>query len=144
MSKRSQSWIGWVPAPMRIPNALEAWSLAFWAGLVLYVPSALKAATAPGEPAFIGPFKGGTRATGCLWHGDVLAALRFNPLAVALVVVISLGVLRWLLVLVLGRRPVMELGRRGNLVLVATAVVVLAANWIYVAASESWRAPYPY
>lgn len=144
MTSPARSSLVWIAAPRRLPNALEAWSLVFWAGLIWYVPRALDGAAPAGEPAFIGPFKGGTRAVGCLWHGDVFAALRFNPLAVILMVVISLGVLRWLLVLVLGRRPVLQLNRRGNLVLVAAAVIGLAANWAYVLTSAAWRLPYPY
>lgn len=139
----SRPTLAWQAAPQRIPNALEAYSLLFWAGAILYVPGAL-GRVAGGEPAFIGPFKGGTRAVGCLWHGDVALALRFNPLAVALLVLITLGALRWLVVLVLGKRPVLEVKRRGNLVLAAAAILCIGANWIYVLASESWRLPYPY
>jgi hypothetical protein len=75
-------------------------------------------------------------------RGDLLRALEFNPLAVLLMLVLLVGALRWLLVLALGRRPVLELTRRGRAVLWSVVLAVLAAGWGYVWLSESWRQPY--
>lgn len=144
MPDEPQTVLAWQRVPRIRPNALEAWSLLFWAGLLWHVPRALASEGGFADPAFIGPFRGGTRAVGCLWHADVMAALSFNPLAVILMLVISLGVLRWLLVLLLGRRPVLQLNRRGSLILAAAAVIALGLNWAYVLASGAWRLPYPY
>jgi hypothetical protein len=129
--------VQWQPASRRLPNALEVYCLLFAGGAVWYVPRALNRAA--NEPAFIGPLRGGTRAFGCLFRGDILGAVVFNPLAVVLALVLVLGVLRWLMVLVLGKRPVAALSPRGRWIAVAVVVLAFAANWAYVLWLAPWR-----
>lgn len=139
-----RSGVRWREARRRLPNAFEGWCLALLAGALWYVPHALARPGGLADPAFVGPFRGGTRAVGCLMRGDLLRALEFNPLAVLLMLVLLVGALRWLLALALGRRPVLELSRRGHAVMWLVVGAILAAGWVYVWLSESWREPWPY
>ena len=139
-----RSGVRWRSAPWRLPNAFEGYCLALLAGALWYVPNALARPGVVADSALVGPFRGGTRALGCLMCGDVLLALEFNPLAVLLAIVLLAGSLRWLIVLALGRRPVLELTRRGVWMLACVVVAVLSAGWVYVLWSESWRRPWPY
>ena len=133
----SSGILRWQPAPRRLPNAFELYCLLFAAGAIWYVPRALERQV--GEPLFVGPFKGGTRAFGCLFRGDLVGAVVFNPLAVALAVVLVLGVARWLLVLALGKRPVLVLSSRGRWIAGALVVLAFALNWAYVLWLAPWR-----
>jgi hypothetical protein len=137
-----RSGVRWREARRRLPNAFEGWCLLLLAGALWYVPRALARPGGMADPAFVGPFRGGTRSVGCLMRGDFWRALEFNPLAVLLMLVLLVGALRWLVVLALGRRPVLELTRRGRAVLWSVVLVILAAGWGYVLMSESWRQPY--
>lgn len=133
----------WQPCPRRLPNAFELYSLLLGAGALWYVPRALERATPPAEPGFIGPFKGGTRAIGCLLRGDLAGAITYNPLAVLLALLLLLGVARWLLlVLPLGRRPVLQLNQRGRWTALGLVLLLFTAGWAYVVLSESWRQPW--
>lgn len=133
----------WQQCPRRLPNAFELYSLLLGAGALWYVPRALAQGTPPGESGFIGPFKGGTRAIGCLLRGDLIGAVIFNPLAVILAAVLLVGMARWLLVVLpLGRRPVLQLNQRGRWAALGLVVLVFAAGWTYVVLSESWRQPW--
>lgn len=133
----------WQPCPRRLPNAFELYSLLLGAGALWYVPRALQQAAPPGEPGFVGPFKGGTRAIGCLLRGDIVEAVTYNPLAILLAALLLAGIARWLLiVLPLGRRPLMQLNRRGRWVAPVLVLLVFVAGWAYVVLSESWRRPW--
>jgi hypothetical protein len=127
-----------------LPNAFEGWCLALLAGALWYVPTALARPGGMADPAFVGPFRGGTRAVGCLMRGDFLRALEFNPLAVLFFALLIVGSMRWLVVLISGKRPVLELTRRGLALLWGVVGLVLAAGWVYVWMSEAWREPWPY
>lgn len=133
----------WERCPRRLPNAFELYSLLLGAGALWYVPHALGRPVPPGEPAFVGPFKGGTRAIGCLLRGDLVEAVTYNPLAVALAALLLAGVARWLLiVLPLGRRPLLQLNQRGRWLALALVLLLFASGWVYVVLSESWRRPW--
>ena len=143
MAESRQNLVQWQSCPRRLPNAFELYSLLLGGGALLYVPRALDRATPPGEPAFVGPFKGGTRAIGCLLRGDVADAIAYNPLSVLLALLLLFGIARWLLVVVpLGRRPVLQLNQRGRMVALVLMLLVFAAGWAYVVLSESWRQPW--
>lgn len=140
----ARSRLTWQPALKRIPNAFETYSLILLAGALWYVPNALARPADTDEPAFIGPFKGGTRAVGCLMHGELIRALEFNPLAILLIALLVVGVARWLLVVLpSGKRPVLEFTRRAWVGVVALGVALFAAGWLYVVLSESWRRSWP-
>ena len=81
------------------------------------------------------PLCGGTRATRELMHGDLWAALGYNPFALALEAVVVLLVARWLLAWLRGQRRPLVTGREGILLGVALAVFAVVRNlpgmWVY-------------
>ena len=81
------------------------------------------------------PLCGGTRATRELMHGDLWAALGYNPFALALEAVVVLLVARWLLAWLRGRRRPLVTGRESILLGVALAVFAVVRNlqgmWVY-------------
>lgn len=81
------------------------------------------------------PLCGGTRATRELMHGDLLAAMGYNPFALVLEVVVMVLVARWLLAWLRGQRRPLVTGREGILLGVALAVFAVVRNlpgmWVY-------------
>ena len=81
------------------------------------------------------PLCGGTRATRELIHGDLWAAMGYNPFALALEAVAVLLVARWLLASARGLRRPLVTGREGILLGVALAVFAVVRNlpgmWVY-------------
>ena len=128
----------------RLPNALEAWCVLLLLGGSFYMYRAMGAGLdGPAASGFVGPFRGGTRAAACLIHGRIGDALYYNPLAVALILVVILGAARWLLLaLPLGQRPQCELTRRGRWISFALALVAISLGWVYVVVSQSFLRPF--
>ena len=81
------------------------------------------------------PLCGGTRATRELIHGDLWAAMGYNPFALALEAVAVLLVARWLLASARGLRRPLVTGEEGILFGVALAVFAVVRNlpgmWVY-------------
>ena len=81
------------------------------------------------------PLCGGTRATRELIHGDLWAAMGYNPFALALEAVAVVLVARWLLAWLRGGRRPLVTGREGILLGVALAVFAVVRNlpgmWVY-------------
>lgn len=81
------------------------------------------------------PLCGGTRATRELMHGDLGAAMGYNPFALVLEVVVMVLVARWLFAWLRGRRRPLVTGREGILLGVALAVFAVVRNlpgmWVY-------------
>ena len=81
------------------------------------------------------PLCGGTRATRELMHGDLWAAMGYNPFALVLEAVVVLLVARWLLAWLRGQRRPLVTGREGILLGVALAVFAVVRNlpgmWVY-------------
>ena len=81
------------------------------------------------------PLCGGTRATRELIHGDLWAAMGYNPFALALEAVAVLLVTRWLLASARGLRRPLVTGGEGILFGVALAVFAVVRNlpgmWVY-------------
>ena len=81
------------------------------------------------------PLCGGTRATRELMHGDLWAAMGYNPFALVLEVVVMVMVARWLLAWLRGQRRALVTGREGILLGVALAVFAVVRNlpgmWVY-------------
>ena len=81
------------------------------------------------------PLCGGTRATRELIHGDLWAAMGYNPFALALEAVAVLLVARWLLASARGLRRPLVTGGEGILFGVALAVFAVVRNlpgmWVY-------------
>ena len=81
------------------------------------------------------PLCGGTRATRELMHGDLGAAMGYNPFALVLEVVVMVLVARWLLAWLRGRRRPLVTGREGILLGVALTVFAVVRNlpgmWVY-------------
>ena len=81
------------------------------------------------------PLCGGTRATRELMHGDLWAAMGYNPYALVLEVVVMVLVARWLLAWLRGQRRPLVTGREGILLGVALAVFAVVRNlpgmWVY-------------
>lgn len=81
------------------------------------------------------PLCGGTRATRELMHGDLWAAMGYNPFALVLEVVVMVLVARWLLAWLRGQRRPLVTGREGTLLGVALAVFAVVRNlpgmWVY-------------
>lgn len=81
------------------------------------------------------PLCGGTRATRELMHGDLWAAMGYNPFALVLEVVVMVLVARWLLAWLRGQRRLLVTGREGILLGVALAVFAVVRNlpgmWVY-------------
>ena len=81
------------------------------------------------------PLCGGTRATRGLIHGDLWAAMGYNPFALVLEVVVMVLVARWLLAWLRGQRRPLVTGREGILLGVALAVFAVVRNlpgmWVY-------------
>ena len=81
------------------------------------------------------PLCGGTRATRELMHGDLGAAMGYNPFALALEAVAVLLVARWLLASARGLRRPLVTGGEGILFGVALAVFAVVRNlpgmWVY-------------
>ena len=81
------------------------------------------------------PLCGGTRATRELMHGDLWAAMGYNPFALVLEVVVMVLVARWLFAWLRGRRRPLVTGREGILLGVALAVFAVVRNlpgmWVY-------------
>ena len=81
------------------------------------------------------PLCGGTRATRELMHGDLGAAMGYNPFALVLEVVVIALVAHWLLAWLRGQRRPLVTGREGILLGVALAVFAVVRNlpgmWVY-------------
>ena len=81
------------------------------------------------------PLCGGTRATRELMHGDLGAAMGYNPFALVLEAVVIVLVARWLLASARGLRRPLVTGGEGILLGVALAVFAVVRNlpgmWIY-------------
>ena len=81
------------------------------------------------------PLCGGTRATRELIHGDLWAAMGYNPFALALEAVAVVLVARWLLASARGLRRPLVTGGEGILLGVALAVFAVVRNlpgmWVY-------------
>ena len=81
------------------------------------------------------PLCGGTRATRELMHGDLWAAMGYNPFALVLEVVVMVMVARWLLAWLRGQRRPLVTGREGILLGVALAVFAVVRNlpgmWVF-------------
>ena len=81
------------------------------------------------------PLCGGTRATRELMHGNLWAAVGYNPFALVLEVVVMVLVARWLLAWLRGQRRPLVTGREGILLGVALAVFAVVRNlpgmWVY-------------
>ena len=81
------------------------------------------------------PLCGGTRATRELIHGDLRAAMGYNPFALVLEAVVVLLVARWLLASARGLRRPLVTGGEGILLGVALAVFAVVRNlpgmWVY-------------
>ena len=81
------------------------------------------------------PLCGATRATPELMHGDLWAAMGYNPFALVLEVVVMVLVARWLLAWLRGQRRPLVTGREGVLLGVALAVFAVVRNlpgmWVY-------------
>ena len=81
------------------------------------------------------PLCGGTRATRELMHGDLWAAMGYNPFALVLEAVVVLLVARWLLASARGLRRPLVTGREGILLGAALAVFAVVRNlpgmWVY-------------
>lgn len=81
------------------------------------------------------PLCGGTRATRELMHGDLGAAMGYNPFALVLEVVVIVLVARWLLASARGLRRPLVTGGEGILLGVALAVFAVVRNlpgmWVY-------------
>ena len=81
------------------------------------------------------PLCGGTRATRELMHGDLWAAMGYNPFALVLEAVVFLLVARWLLASARGLRRPLVTGREGILLGAALAVFAVVRNlpgmWVY-------------
>ena len=81
------------------------------------------------------PLCGGTRATRELIHGDLWAAMGYNPFALVLEAVVIVLVARWLLASARGLRRPLVTGGEGILFGVALAVFAVVRNlpgmWVY-------------
>ena len=81
------------------------------------------------------PLCGGTRATRELTHGDLGAAMGYNPFALVLEAVVIVLVARWLLASARGLRRPLVTGGEGILLGVALAVFAVVRNlpgmWVY-------------
>ena len=81
------------------------------------------------------PLCGGTRATRELMHGDLGAAMGYNPFALVLEAVVIVLVARWLLASARGLRRPLVTGGDGILLGVALAVFAVVRNlpgmWVY-------------
>ena len=81
------------------------------------------------------PLCGGTRATRELMHGDLWAAMGYNPFALVLEAVVIVLVARWLLASARGLRRPLVTGGEGILFGVALAVFAVVRNlpgmWVY-------------
>ena len=81
------------------------------------------------------PLCGGTRATRELMHGDLGAAMGYNPFALVLEAVVIVLVARWLLASARGLRRPLVTGGEGILFGVALAVFAVVRNlpgmWVY-------------
>ena len=81
------------------------------------------------------PLCGGTRATRELMHGDLGAAMGYNPFALVLEAVVIVLVARWLLASARGLRRPLVTGREGILLGAALAVFAVVRNlpgmWVY-------------
>ena len=81
------------------------------------------------------PLCGGTRATRELMHGDLWAAMGYNPFALVLEVVVMVLVARWLLAWLRGQRRPLVTGREGILLGEALVVFAVVRNlpgmWVY-------------
>ena len=81
------------------------------------------------------PLCGGTRATRELMHGDLGAAMGYNPFALVLEAVVLVLVARWLLASARGLRRPLVTGGEGILLGVALAVFAVVRNlpgmWVY-------------
>ena len=81
------------------------------------------------------PLCGGTRATRELMHGDLWAAMGYNPFALVLEALAVLLVVRWLFVSARGRRRPLVTGGEGILLGAALVVFAFVRNlpgmWVY-------------
>ena len=81
------------------------------------------------------PLCGGTRATRELIHGDLWAAMGYNPFALVLEALAVLLVVRWLFVSARGRRRPRVTGGEGILLGAALVVFAFVRNlpgmWVY-------------
>lgn len=81
------------------------------------------------------PLCGGTRATAALVHGDLPAALGYNPFALAIELVALLVVLRWLVRRARGAQGAFLTGWEATGLLVSTGIFFVVRNlpgmWVH-------------
>lgn len=136
------------PAKRR-PGVWEAYSLFVLACGAVYVPWTIIRGGGFDLPTsmlrYFGaacPLCGGTRAVTAFCLGRFETALIYNPLALAIFLLMVYAAISYLfVVLPFGRRPVLYTTARESVLLKGLIVAAFLANWVYVLYAGMYRVP---
>lgn len=133
----------------RLPGTFEAFSVMTLAAGAIFIPLSLTT-NVPLPHSFLRvfggacPLCGGTRAVTSLMLGHVETAIRYNPLALVIFVMMLYSAASYLLlVLPFGRRPVLYSTPRESILLKGLIISAFIANWAYVLWSGMYMVPLP-
>lgn len=88
------------------------------------------------------PLCGGTRAVTAMFLGRIETAIRYNPLALVIFVLMLYSAVSYLfVVLPFGRRPVLYTTRVEGFLLKSLIVLAFLANWAYVLWAQMYNVP---
>ena len=134
--------------PKRWPGTFEAYSILVLAGAAVVIPLSYAGSSVEIPSSVLRifgaacPLCGGTRAVTAFCLGRFETALIYNPLALAIFLLMAYSALSYfLLVLPLGKRPVLMTTAREGFLLKSLVIAAFLANWVYVLYAGMYRVP---
>lgn len=132
----------------RWPSPWEAYSLTILLGAAIYIPLSYTVNWLPplhSPLRYAGaacPLCGGTRAVTALMTGQVLLALKYNPLAIAVFLLFVWSLISYLFIVIpFRRRIVIEVNKPQRRVFWALVLLAFFANWGYVFYAGMYEVP---
>ncbi len=132
----------------RWPGTFEAYSIFVLAGAAIFIPLSLAGSSVEVPSSVLRifgaacPLCGGTRAVTAFCLGRFETALIYNPLALVIFLLMAYSALSYfLLVLPLGKRPVLLTTEREGFLLKSLVIAAFLANWVYVLYAGMYRVP---
>jgi hypothetical protein len=132
----------------RWPSPWEAYSLAILLGAAIYIPLSYTFSWMPELKSplrYLGgacPLCGGTRAVTALVTGQLLLALKYNPLALIIFALFIWSLLSYLFIVIpFKRRIVLKVSKQQRRVFWGVVLLAFVANWAYVLYAGMYAVP---
>jgi len=132
----------------RWPGTFEAYSIFVLAGAAVYIPLSYVSSSVEVPTSVLRifgaacPLCGGTRAVTAFCLGRFETALIYNPLAIAIFLLMAYSALSYFfMVLPFGKRPVLLTTPREGFLLKSLVIAAFLANWVYVLYAGMYRVP---